>query len=711
MPTKPPGRPSARTASRVTTPCRSISWRAIAWSRSGPGGRGFAEPRDERPPAGAGRRPGTPERAGSRPAPRSRRPDLGRRAPHERAERSERVVGDLARPHQVPQGRQEQALVGGPRRGHELRPERGTSLGELPADRVVEIAVGGFGRRVREERRRIRPGDDRHAPVVGSERSGADPRDVPGGHEGVEVGGAVAADAGREHVRFEDRRGDRHALQLSDGAREGVRVSARPIRVLPGRQEAPERRRVHRLDLASQHRERAAPDAAQHVRIAPLVARPARPEAAADDLVVGLERSQRLLDAVDRGAEPRRDLRREERAVRSREPSYETLERTVGLAGERGGEPEGERDAERVAEPGGVLHGGDPLLPRDPDADRASVGEQGVRQGLGVPDLDAGSDLVVGQVAERPQQVVQVVGGSGAAAVAQTLELELHLVEGARVEELPQLVRAEQLAQQIAIEREGGGAPLGERRVSLVHVDADPSEEQRLRERRRVVGVDGDEPRATRPEVRHHLAERRDVEDVLEALPRGLQQDREVGVLGRLRQEIGRALPLLPERRALAGPSAGEQERPRRRLAERAREHRGLRQRPHDQLLDRLGVEHEVVDGDPLDRLGQPHHDPVVAPQHLRPGTEPLQHPRLDRHRPGGVDARAERRQHAHPPVADLVAEAFDHDGPVVGDGAGGLHLLLEVGDEVARGPLVEADVATQALQRRVATGPRGGIA
>ena len=290
--------------------------------------------------------------------------------------------------------------------------------------------------------------------------------------------------------------------------------------------------------------------------------------------------------------------------MRSREPSYETLERSVGLAGERGREPEGERDAERVAEPGGVLHGGDPLLPRDPDADRASVGEQRVRQGLGVPDLDAGSDLVVGQVAERPQQVVQVVGGSGAAAVAQTLELELHLVEGARVEELPQLVRAEQLAQQIAIEREGGGAPLGERRVSLVHVDADPSEEQRLRERRRVVGVDGDEPRATRPEVRHHLAERRDVEDVLEALPRGLQQDREVGVLGRLRQEIGRALPLLPERRALAGPSAGEQERPRRRLAERAREHRGLRQRPHDQLLDRLGVEHEVVDGDPLDRLG-----------------------------------------------------------------------------------------------------------
>jgi hypothetical protein len=39
----------------------------------------------------------------------------------------------------------------------------------------------------------------------------------------------------------------------------------------------------------------------------------------------------------------------------------------------------------------------------------------------------------------------------------------------------------------------------------------------------------------------------------------------------------------------------------------------------------------------------------------------------LDGHGPWRVHRRAERREQAHPPVADLVAEALDHDGAVVG--------------------------------------------
>ena len=39
--------------------------------------------------------------------------------------------------------------------------------------------------------------------------------------------------------------------------------------------------------------------------------------------------------------------------------------------------------------------------------------------------------------------------------------------------------------------------------------------------------------------------------------------------------------------------------------------------------------------------------------------------PRRQRHRPRRVHAGAERRQHADPPVADLVAEPLDHDGAV----------------------------------------------
>src|SRR5690606_26233609 len=42
-------------------------------------------------------------------------------------------------------------------------------------------------------------------------------------------------------------------------------------------------------------------------------------------------------------------------------------------------------------------------------------------------------------------------------------------------------------------------------------------------------------------------------------------------------------------------------------------------------------------------------------------------------------------------PVTDLVAEPFDDDRAVVGQVAGGLALLAQVGDEVVRGPRVQA--------------------
>ncbi|GAA5012048.1 hypothetical protein [Kitasatospora paranensis] len=45
---------------------------------------------------------------------------------------------------------------------------------------------------------------------------------------------------------------------------------------------------------------------------------------------------------------------------------------------------------------------------------------------------------------------------------------------------------------------------------------------------------------------------------------------------------------------------------------------------------------------------------------------------------------------HDDPPVAELVAEALDHDGAVVGQVAAGGALLGEVGEQVAGGPVVE---------------------
>ena len=57
-------------------------------------------------------------------------------------------------------------------------------------------------------------------------------------------------------------------------------------------------------------------------------------------------------------------------------------------------------------------------------------------------------------------------------------QLPLHLVDRRRVEEVPELLLAEQLAKQVTIEGECTGAALGERCVALVHVGGDVVEQQ-----------------------------------------------------------------------------------------------------------------------------------------------------------------------------------------------------------------------------------------
>ena len=113
------------------------------------------------------------------------------------------------------------------------------------------------------------------------------------------------------------------------------------------------------------------------------------------------------------------------------------------------------------------------------------------------------------------------------------LQLELELGDHRRVEQLAQLFGAEELAEQVAVERERGDAAFGEGRVALVHVHRDPTEQQALRERRRVPGLDRHDAHAARAHVGEDLAQRGQVEDVAQALARRLEQDRERGVTGR----------------------------------------------------------------------------------------------------------------------------------------------------------------------------------
>ena len=94
--------------------------------------------------------------------------------------------------------------------------------------------------------------------------------------------------------------------------------------------------------------------------------------------------------------------------------------------------------------------------------------------------LAAQIDLRGGQIADPAQHVVELVGAAGPAPVGQVLQVELDIGQHAGVEQLAQLLGAEQVAQQVAVERQRGGPPLGQRRVALVHVGGDPVEQQAL---------------------------------------------------------------------------------------------------------------------------------------------------------------------------------------------------------------------------------------
>ncbi len=354
---------------------------------------------------------------------------------------------------------------------------------------------------------------------------------------------------------------------------------------------------------------------------------------------------------------------RRERPSALREAKHELAQR-VGPALEEGlGQPAGRHHAERVAVAARVLGGEQPRLACEPDLERPSLGDEHRRERLVV--------LAGAKVAATAQHVVQLVGVARAAA-----ELRLHVGERIRVDQLAQLLLPQQLPQQIAVERKCLRAPLGRRRVVLVHVRRDVVEEERRGERRGRHGLDVDEVELARLQPTQDLLQRGQVEDVLETLAVGLEHDRERAVFSGYLQQPLCLQTLLPERRALTRAAARDQQGAGGVLAEARAEERSLPHLVDDQLLDLVGWDQQV--GNRRQRVGvrQVERDPVVRPDRLHLDPERVPQAGRERHPPGRVHPATERRQDADAPVADLVTEALDHDRPVGWHHAGGCLLL-----------------------------------
>ncbi len=130
-----------------------------------------------------------------------------------------------------------------------------------------------------EQRGRVRQVQGDPA-VLAGEGAGAGPHQLAGRGEFVEHRGRVVRHAGRQDELLQGGRGDGGALQLLDRAHQSV-DSAQPVAladVLPLGQELSERGGRHRLQLVPQRGQGAAAQAAQHGRVAPLLADAGRVE-------------------------------------------------------------------------------------------------------------------------------------------------------------------------------------------------------------------------------------------------------------------------------------------------------------------------------------------------------------------------------------------------------------------------------------------------
>ena len=219
-----------------------------------------------------------------------------------------------------------------------------------------------------------------------------------------------------------------------------------------------------------------------------------------------------------------------ERAVRAREAAHEPLQRV--RARPRGTRRGGRRAARRRARRGT----GRRPRPRSSAPRRRGAGRpRGARRSSSrQPRVerrarrDAHAQLGARQVADAAQHVVERVGGVGARALGQPLQVGLDRLQRARVDQVAQLLLAEQLAQQVAVERQRRRAPLGVGRVALVHVRRDVVEQQRGRERRRGRRLDLDHAQLARVQLAQQVLQARQVEHVAQALAVGLEDDREL---------------------------------------------------------------------------------------------------------------------------------------------------------------------------------------
>lgn len=329
--------------------------------------------------AGAGRGPGGGGERAVTPARDTASGAVGgrtRRAAgaEQRAQRGERVIGEPARPGQLPDG------VGKLRIGAVRMGGGADLIGDLPEEQsvsAVQRGQDGFVQRAELQRVRGRKeqgcavGEVEGQPaILAREGARTGPDDLAGGGQLVEHRGVVARDPARQDQLLQRRCRDGRALQLLDGTGQSVdSAQAVAAQVLPLRQEGGQGGGRNRFQLVAERGERTAAQPAQHGGVAPLLADAGGMELALDDPA---GRGEPLQSPVgDGGAESEAGggPGGGERTVRTGVPAEEIAERVLHRLGERLGDADREGGSQRVPEAARVFDRGPVAGSADPDPD------------------------------------------------------------------------------------------------------------------------------------------------------------------------------------------------------------------------------------------------------------------------------------------------------------------------------------------------------
>ena len=570
------------------------------------------------------------------------------------------------RPDHVPQGVDE--ILG--KASH-----RRAQLGEKTSPALSQVLADG--RRHRAFHRHDGPRQlgvvvgevERDPAIVGPDRVDPTPDELSGRTQLVEIRRRVVAYPLAQHVALEHRRRDGRPLKLLDGLEQPIESTPGLDHPLPVRQETSERRWLHRLDLLAQAGQRVALEATEHPRVAPLTPLPPRQELALEHPIGHGQVLQGRQHRRHADAQARRDGPAPERARGSAHS-----ERPDPRAGDAPA-----RETPRVARAVGTIPSASRRRPQSSAATK--------RCGIGHAHRDdatgrrvQGFDPLV-DPAHRPRTSPRSRRGRGrrakgkASCSASAWRMGLRPSRrwsrsccssiASDVEELPQLRIPQKLPQLGLVERQGRRPTLGQRHVVVVVQEGpDPGEQDGRGEGRGAARICGPHPDLARLDVAQDARQPREVEYVPQTLTEGLENDRELGVVGRPRRA--------DRRPGGAGPKGALRRPGMRRGSSRARAAFSRKRRanievPLSSATTRSSISSprgkKNVDIRGTIGFGQAKRDPVVGPQGVDLESELVTQPAVDRHRPRGVNPHAVGREQHDPPVSDLVHETLDHDG------------------------------------------------